>query len=191
MGLRRIRLVGEPVLRHKARTVTRFNDNLRTMVEDMTETMRESNGVGLAAPQVGVVERVIVVETPQDEDEPGSGRLYAIVNPEIVRASKEQVDGIEGCLSIPGYVGEVTRHEAVTIKGQDLRGRRVRVKAQGFLARVLQHEIDHLEGVLFIDQLTAPDRVWRVEEGQEEQAEAHSTTEELVPADLPQELTRV
>ena len=191
MGLRRIRLVGDPVLRNKARTVTRFNDNLRALVEDMSETMREANGVGLAAPQVGIMERVIVVETPEDEEEPGSGWLHAIVNPEVVRASKDQVDGIEGCLSIPGYVGEVTRHEAVTVKGQDLQGRRFRIKAQGFLARVLQHEIDHLEGVLFIDQLTAPDRVWRVEEGQEEQAEAHSTTEELVPADLPQELTRV
>jgi peptide deformylase len=181
-------VLGDPVLREKAHKVSRFHENLRTLIEDMSETMRESNGVGLAAPQVGVLERVIVVETPEDEDEPGSGQLYAVVNPEVVRASKELVDGIEGCLSIPGYVGEVTRHEAVTIKGQDPRGRKIRIKAQGFLARVFQHEIDHLEGVLFIDQLTAPDRIWHVEEGEEEEAEARATTEGLVPADSPIEV---
>jgi peptide deformylase len=151
---------------------------LRTLAEEMAETMRSARGVGLAAPQVGILERVIVVETPEDEDEPGSGRFYAVVNPEIGRASEEQVDGIEGCLSIPGYVGEVTRHETITLKGQDLRGRRIRIKAQGFLARVFQHEIDHLEGVLFIDQLTAPDRIWQVEEGEEEQAEVNGSAAE-------------
>jgi peptide deformylase len=191
MGLRQIRLLGDPVLRKKALKVTRFNDNLRTLVEEMAETMRSAKGVGLAAPQVGILERVIVVETPEEEDEPGSGRLYAVVNPKIRRASEEQVDGIEGCLSIPGYVGEVTRHETVTIRGQDLRGRRIRIKAQGFLARVFQHEIDHLEGVLFIDQLTAPDRIWRVEEGEEEQAEVNGSTAELMPTEPPLELTQV
>jgi peptide deformylase len=170
--------------------VTRFNENLKTLVEDMAETMRHSNGVGLAAPQVGVSERIIVVETPEEEEEPGSGRLYAVVNPEIVRASQEQVDGVEGCLSIPGYVGEVTRHEAVTIKGYDLQGRKIRIKAQGFLARVFQHEIDHLEGILFIDQLTAPDRIWQVEEGEEERTEAAGTTDDLQPVDIPAELTQ-
>jgi peptide deformylase len=191
MGLRQIRLLGDPVLREKTHKVTRFNENLKTLVEDMAETMRHSNGVGLAAPQVGVSERIIVVETPEEEEEPGSGRLYAVVNPEIVRASQDQVDGIEGCLSIPGYVGEVTRHEAVTIKGHDLQGRKIRIKAQGFLARVFQHEIDHLEGILFIDQLTAPDRIWQVEEGEEEQAEAAGTTEDLLPVDIPAELTQI
>jgi len=191
MGLRQIRLLGDPVLREKTHKVTRFNENLKTLVEDMTETMRYSNGVGLAAPQVGVSERTIVVETPKEEEEAGSGRLYVVVNPEIVRASQEQVDGIEGCLSIPGYVGEVTRHEAVTIKGYDLQGRKIRIKAQGFLARVFQHEIDHLEGILFIDQLTAPDRIWQVEEGEEEQAEAAGTVEELMPVEIPAELPQV
>jgi peptide deformylase len=190
MGLRRILLLGDPVLRDKARKVTRFHDNLRALIDDMTETMRASNGVGLAAPQVGVLQRIIVVETPENEDEPGSGRLYAVVNPQISRASKEQVDGVEGCLSIPGYVGEVTRCEAVTVKGQDIRGRKVRIKAKGFLARVFQHEIDHLDGVLFIDQLTAPDRIWRVEEGEEEQIEVQGDTMGLVPTSLPVELGR-
>jgi peptide deformylase len=191
MGLRQICLLGDAVLRDHTHKVTRFNDNLKALVEDMAETMRNSNGVGLAAPQVGISERVILVETPKEEDEPGSGQLYAVINPEIVRASQEQVDGIEGCLSIPGYVGEVTRHESVTIKGQDLQGRKIRIKAQGFLARVFQHEVDHLEGVLFIDRLTAPDRIWRVEEGQEEQAESEGTTDDLAPVDIPLELTQV
>lgn len=191
MGLRRIRVLGETVLRKKAKKTTRFNDNLKALVEDMIETMRDGNGVGLAAPQVGILERVIVVEIPHDDEEPDSGQLYTVINPEMVRASKELVDGIEGCLSIPGYVGEVSRHEAITIRGQDRKGRKTRIKAQGYLARVFQHEIDHLEGVLFIDQLTAPDHVWRVEEGEEEQVAAQGVTTELVPADLPLELTQV
>jgi len=185
MSLRQIRLVGDPVLRKKAHRVTRFSDDLATLVKDMTETMRNSSGAGLAAPQVGISKRIIVVETPEDEDEPGSGQLYAVVNPEIVRSSKEMVDGIEGCLSVPGYVGEVTRHQAVTIKGQDLKGRKIRTKAQGFLARAFQHEVDHLNGELFIDKLTAPDRIWPVEEGEEEQVEVKGSTKDLEPAELP------
>lgn len=191
MGLRPIRLLGDPVLREKTRKVSRFDAKLKALAADMVETMRHSDGVGLAAPQVGVLERVVVVETPEDEDEPGSGQLHVIVNPEVARASKELVDGIEGCLSIPGYVGEVNRHQAITIKGQDIKGRKVRIRAQGFLARVLQHEIDHLEGVLFIDQLTAPDRIWRVEEGEEEQAEVPGAATELIPADQPLGLTEM
>jgi peptide deformylase len=184
MSLREIKVLGDPILRKKAHRVTQFNESLATLVQDMVETMRQSDGVGLAAPQVGLRQRVIVVETPNDPDEPQSGQLYAVVNPEIVRASQEQVDGIEGCLSIPGYVGEVTRHAAITIKGQDIRGRKVRIKLQGFPARAFQHEIDHLEGILYIDRLTAPDRIWRVEEGAEEQAEVPAASVEMTPAFL-------
>ncbi len=188
MSLRQIRVLGDSVLREKSRKVTRFSDELRALADDMVETMRSSNGVGLAAPQVGVLQRLIIVETPEDEDEPGSGELHIVVNPKLIRVSEELVDGLEGCLSIPGYVGEVTRHETVVVKGQDVRGRKIRVNATGFLARVLQHEIDHLEGVLFVDQLTAPDRIWSVEEGEEEQAEASAAVAELVPAELPLEI---
>ena len=191
MGLRRIRVLGDPVLRTRAHKVTRFDETLATLVEDMVETMRDSDGVGLAAPQVGVTERVIVVEIPQEEDEPGSGQLYVVVNPEIARSSRELVDGLEGCLSIPGYVGEVARHESVTVKGQDFEGRKIRIKAQGFLARAFQHEIDHLSGILFIDKLLSPERIWRVDEGQEEQAEVQGTTAELVPAELPLEQIKI
>lgn len=188
MVLRQIRLLGDSVLRKKSRKVSRFNDELQELAGDMVETMRSAKGAGLAAPQVGILERVIVVETPEQDDEPGSGQLHVVVNPKLIRVSSDPVDGIEGCLSIPGYVGEVTRHESVVIKGQDLQGRRMRINAEGFLARVLQHEIDHLEGVLFIDQLTAPDRIWSVEEGEEEQAEVPGATAELVPAELPLEI---
>jgi peptide deformylase len=188
MSLRQIRLLGDSVLRGKSRKVTRFNDELIALADDMVETMRNSNGVGLAAPQVGVLQRLIIVETPEDEDEPGSGELHVVVNPKLIRVSDELVDGLEGCLSIPGYVGEVTRHETVVVKGQDVRGRKIRVSVAGFLARVFQHEIDHLEGVLFVDQLTAPDRIWAVEEGEEEQAEASAAVPELVPVEFPLEI---
>jgi len=187
MAMRQIRFVGDPVLRQRAHKVNRFDDDLATLVQDMAETMRYSNGVGLAAPQVGITARVIVVETPQDEDEPGSGRLYAVINPRITRASQEMVDGLEGCLSIPGYVGEVARHAAVTVKGQDLEGRKFRFKAQGLVARVFQHEIDHLHGVLYIDKLTAPDRLWRVGDGEEEEAKVQNDTSELAAAGRPLE----
>ncbi len=187
MAVRQIRLVGDPVLRKRAHKVNRFNDDLATLVQDMAETTRYSNGVGLAAPQVGITARVIVVETPLDEDEPGSGRLYAVINPRIARASQEMVDGLEGCLSIPGYMGEVTRHAAVTVKGQDLKGRKMRFKVQGLTARSFQHEIDHLDGVLYIDKLTSPDHIWCVGGGEEEEAEVRNETSELSPAECPLE----
>ena len=187
MALRQIRLVGDPVLRKRVHKVNRFDDDLATLVQDMAETMRYSNGVGLAAPQVGITARVIVVETPLDEDEPGSGRLYAVINPRIARASQEMVDGLEGCLSIPGYAGEVTRHAAVTVKGQDLEGRKIRFKVQGLTARSFQHEIDHLDGVLYIDKLTSPDHIWCVGGGEEEEAEVRNETSELSPAECPLE----
>ena len=184
MALRQIRVVGDPVLRQKAHKVTRF-DTLPELVQDMIETMHAGNGVGLAAPQVGMSERVIIVHTPEDKEEPGSGQLYVLINPQVSRASDEVIEGLEGCLSIPGYVGEVARHASVTVKGQDLKGKKMRVKASGFLARAFQHEIDHLDGVLFVDKLTAPDRIWKVEEGQEEQAEAQNDTSELQVTELP------
>ena len=186
MGLRQIRVLGDPVLRQKAHKVTRFNDTLSELVQDMVETMHTGNGVGLAAPQVGILERVIVVHTPEDEEEPGSGQLYVLINPEVGRTSDEVTEGLEGCLSIPGYVGEVARHASVTVKGQDLKGKKVRVKAKGFLARAFQHEIDHLDGVLFIDKLTAPDHIWKIEEGQEEQAEMLDDTSDLQVTESPQ-----
>ena len=127
----------------------------------MMETMKEAPGVGLAAPQVGVSLRVIVVETPEDEDDPQGGTQLQLVNPEILKQDGEQI-GEEGCLSIPGYVGIVKRAQNVTVKGLNRKGKEVKVKAGGYLARVLQHEIDHLNGVLFTDRLESPAHLFKL-----------------------------
>lgn len=156
--------IPEQVLRKKARKVTEFGSDLQNLIDDMVETMRQAPGVGLAAPQVNVSSRVIVVEFGDEEDEEAPKRLYTLVNPEIIRASTEKEMGIEGCLSIPDFIGEVERNSAVTIKAQNRRGQPVRIKADGWLARIFQHEIDHLEGVLFIDRA---DRVWKPESEEE------------------------
>jgi peptide deformylase len=122
--------------------------------------MRNEPGVGLAAPQVNVSNRLIVVEYGDEEDEDKPPKLYIVVNPEIVRQSGERELGVEGCLSIPGYAGEVERALAVTVRGQNRHGKPVKIKAHGWLARIFQHEIDHLDGVLFIDRA---EKVWKIE----------------------------
>jgi len=152
MAIREIIVEGNPILRQKARAVRRFGTRLQELVDDMFATLASANGLGLAAPQIAVSERVIVVEIPEDmEDEPDAGVRLALVNPEIIRGRGEEVAD-EGCLSVPGFYGAVKRATQVTVKAQDVEGRGVRIKAQGLLARVLQHEIDHLDGVLFIDR---------------------------------------
>jgi peptide deformylase len=172
MPVRPIVFSDNPLLRHKSRRVRRVGPGLQPLIDDMVETMHAANGIGLAAIQIGVPERVITVQLPEDEENPEGGRLYVVVNPALARQSREMEEGIEGCLSIPGWVGEVTRHHAVTVKGLDPRGRPVRIKAQGLLARVFQHEIDHCDGVLFIDHIEDPEKIWPVPEGEEEAAEA-------------------
>ena len=158
------------VLRSKARKVQAVTPKLVALAERMLETMRQANGVGLAAPQVGVSQRFFVAELPEDEENDRPRETYVLFNPEIVKSRGEQI-GYEGCLSIPGYIGEVARHEQVTIKGLDEKGRPVRLKAEGYLARVFQHEIDHLDGILFTERLTDPSTFQPVEVGQEETAE--------------------
>lgn len=159
--------LGHPTLRKKAHKVTNFKDpKFQRLIDDMTETMIAAPGVGLAAPQVDVSQRLIVVRLPDDEEskeEYGdqAGVLYVVANPEIARASEEMVEGVEGCLSIPNYLGLVDRHEAVTVKGQDRHGKEIRIKAKGWLARVFQHEIDHLDGILHIDRAS---KVWKADE---------------------------
>src|SRR5512136_572623 len=129
MPLRQIVTLPDPILRRKARLVTRFDEELQTLVEDMIETMRAAPGVGLAAPQVGVSERVIVVEYEENEaQEDSPKKLYVMVNPEIKSSSEETEEGIEGCLSVPGWQGEVQRALAVTVKGQTRRGQPMKVK---------------------------------------------------------------
>jgi len=161
-----------PILRKKAHRVMVFDKKFQTLVNDMVETMLDAPGVGLAAPQVAVSQRLIVVRLPDDEksrEEYGdqAGKLYVIANPEIIKASKEIVEGVEGCLSIPGYVGLVDRHEKVTVTGLDRQGKPMRVKASGWLARVFQHEVDHLDGRLYID---IAKEVWVPEPDDEEPA---------------------
>lgn len=169
MAIREIVTLPAPVLRRKARKVTDFGQELQDLIEDMIETMRAAPGVGLAAPQVNESLRVIVVEFGDEEDEEAPRKLYVVVNPEIVRYSKETVTGTEGCLSIPGFVGEVERFQAVTIKGFNRHGKPQRIRAEGWLARIFQHEIDHLEGVLYIDRT---EKVWKVEEAETQVAPA-------------------
>jgi peptide deformylase len=154
MTLRKIMTLPEPVLRRKARKVTDFGPELQTLIDDMVETMREAPGVGLAATQVDVQLRVIVVEYSEDEDEEEDApkKLYTLVNPEITRFDSETEIGTEGCLSIPGFVGDVERPLSITLKGQNRRGQPVKLKATGWLARIFQHEVDHLDGILFIDR---------------------------------------
>ena len=159
MTLRQIVTLPDPILRRKAKPVTRFDAELQTLIDDMIETMREAPGVGLAAPQVGIPERVIVVEYAEaDEDEDAPKKLYVMVNPEIKSASEETEEGIEGCLSVPGWQGEVERNLEVTVKGLTRRGQPMKVKAKSWMARIFQHEIDHLNGVVFTDLAT---RVWK------------------------------
>jgi peptide deformylase len=186
MTLRAIVTIGHPTLRRKAHKVTEFGPALRQLVNDMIETMRAAPGVGLAAPQVDVSQRVIVVELPADEEKGEPAQLYVFINPEIVKASREIEEGEEGCLSIPGYVGDVPRHTMVVVRGQDEYGKPQKVRAYGYLARILQHEIDHLNGVLFIDRVTDPAKIRKVtpEEAAKPSAEVREALAlaETVPA---------
>lgn len=164
MAVREIITPKNPVLRQKARKVTKFdNPKLDKLIDDMVETMLDAPGVGLAAPQVAVSRRIIVVRLPDDDDaqeEYGkdAGVLYEVINPEIIRRSREMIDGVEACLSLPGYFGKVDRHVGVTVRGYDRKGQEIRIKAREWLARVFQHEIDHLDGILFTDIAT---EIWR------------------------------
>jgi len=136
--------IGDSVLREKCMEVHKFNDNLHRLLDNMAETMYAEQGVGLAAPQVGIPKRVVVIDT--------EGELIELVNPVIVESSGNQT-GEEGCLSIPGEYEEVSRAAEVTVKGQDREGREITLTGSGMLARAIQHEIDHLDGVLFVDRV--------------------------------------
>ncbi|HNO85997.1 MAG TPA: peptide deformylase, partial [Anaerolineales bacterium] len=171
MALREIVFLPEPVLRRKAKPVTKFDKELQTLIDDMIETMREAPGVGLAAPQVNISQQLAVIEYDEDEDEeenedapPKPKKLYVIINPEIIKASEEKVMGIEGCLSIPGLQGEVERHQSIQVKALNRHGSPVKLKVDGWMARIFQHEIDHLNGVLFTDRAT---RVWKPREDED------------------------
>lgn len=143
MALRNIRVDGDEVLRKKAKPVKEMTDHLRELIDDMFDTMYEANGVGLAAPQIGILKRIVVIDV-------GEGPL-ALINPEIIEQSGEQT-GEEGCLSIPGMVGDVTRPMNVTARAYDEDMNEFTIEAEGLLARCICHELDHLDGVLYSDK---------------------------------------
>jgi len=157
----------QPVLREKAKKVPRVDTSIQKLLDDLAETMLDAPGAGLAANQIGVLLRVCVVKGDENQ-------IWGLVNPVIVKSAGSQV-GYEGCLSKPGWVGEVERYDAVVVKGLNRHGKQVRIKSTGFTARAFQHELDHLDGVLFTDRLTSLDTLRRVEDlvGEEqEEAEA-------------------
>lgn len=156
MAVRPILNFDQPVLREKARKVARVDTSVQRLIDDLAETMLAAPGVGLAANQIGVPLRVCVVKGDDNQ-------IWGLVNPEIIKSDGVQI-GYEGCLSYPGWVGEVARHETVVVKGRNRRGKQVRIKSTGFTARAFQHELDHLDGVLFIDRLTNLDTLRRVED---------------------------
>lgn len=153
-----------PVLRKKAVKLRKADAALAKLADDMFETMLVAPGVGLAAPQIGKSIRLIVVHVPEDEDDGTEEVSLRLINPEIIKSSGEQI-GAEGCLSIPGIAGNVKRAQQVTVKAIDMDNKPVRIKADGYLAVVLQHEIDHLDGIMFTDRIENPkEDLWMVEE---------------------------
>ncbi|RKD27837.1 peptide deformylase [Caminicella sporogenes DSM 14501] len=144
MAIRNIRKNDDPILRKVSKTVDKIDDKIKELIDDMAETMYNADGVGLAAPQVGILKRVIVIDI--------GGGLIELINPEILSEKGKQID-IEGCLSVPNVTGKVERPERVKVKGLDRNGEEVIIEAKGFLARAFCHEIDHLNGILFVDKL--------------------------------------
>jgi peptide deformylase len=166
MAIREIIFTPDPVLRRKAHKVTTFDQNLQVLIDDMIETMRAAPGVGLAAPQVNVSERLVVIEYAPEEEEGKEDvpkKLFVLINPEILETSEEKVNGTEACLSIPRMMGDVERHKQITVKALNRHGKAVKIKVRGWLARIFQHEIDHLEGVLYTDRAS---KIWRVQDNE-------------------------
>jgi peptide deformylase len=170
MSVRPIVLLGDPRLRLRGETVDSFGKALHELLDDLTDSMRHAPGVGLAAPQLGEPLRACVIEV---ED-----TLYELVNPQIVRAHGDDRD-LEGCLSIPGYVAYVTRREKVWVVAQNRHGKKIKVAGSGLLGRALQHELDHLDGKLYIDYLDSMDDLIAVGQGDEDDAEVREATSAL------------
>jgi peptide deformylase len=144
----------DPVLRRKAQKVTNIDRSIQKLVDNMIDTMRAVSGVGLAAPQVGVSLRVAVIEIPGEE-------VITLINPEVVKKQGER-SLIEACLSVPGYHGEIKRAVRIKVKAQDRQGKHIRITSEGLLAQALEHEIDHLNGTLYVDHLESPDKLQEV-----------------------------
>ena len=169
MAIRKIRIFPDPILRKKCRTVRRVDDDVRKLAADMVETLIDAEGVGLAANQVGVLKRVIALHLPEEEP-------YWLVNPEIIRRNgQREVD--EGCLSLPGYTGLVSRSVSITARALDENGSKWRVTAEELLAQALEHEVDHLNGIMFMDHLLEHERLREVgAEPEEGETHLHDVT---------------
>ncbi len=155
MTIRQLRALPDPALRQKAKRVSTIGSSIQQLIDDMVETMQQAKGVGLAAPQVGVFLRVVVLQMPGEEP-------ITVINPQIVKRSGER-EVSEACLSVPGYVGEIKRSVSVTVKGRDRQGKAIRLKDTDLMAQALEHELDHLDGVLYIDRIESPDKLHKVE----------------------------
>ncbi|MBT9163565.1 MAG: Peptide deformylase 1 [Chloroflexi bacterium] len=149
---------GNPILRQKSKRISSIDGSIQKLIDDMIETMRDANGAGLAAPQIGKLLRVIVIGLPGEEP-------FALINPQIMKKSGER-EVVEGCLCFPGYRGKMKRAVSITAKGRDRHGKEVRLKAEDLLAQTLEHEIDHLHGVLYIDHLQGEDSLYRIHQGE-------------------------
>jgi peptide deformylase len=152
-----IRTLPDPVLRQKAKKISGLDPSIKKLIDSMIDTMYEANGVGLAAPQIGVSLRLVVIRMPEDDAEE-----IVLINPEVIKSSGErEVD--ERCLSVPGYSGKVKRACCVTVKAKDENWKEIRIKADELLAQALEHEIDHLNGILYVDRLESPDKLTKLE----------------------------
>lgn len=186
MSLLPIRIFGDPVLRERAVEVTDFDDGLRRLADDMLETMRAATGAGLAANQVGVLRRLFTYEWVEERG--GEGQFGALVNPEVVETSDEVQEGEEGCLSFPGLFYPTERPLRARVKAQDVHGEALEMVGEGMLARIFLHEIDHLNGILFIDHLALHDRkeaMRRIREGELERAAEAAGEHRVEPEGLP------
>jgi peptide deformylase len=167
MAILPIVLEGDPRLRQKASKIRSVDDSLRKLAADMHETMNDAPGVGLAGPQVGVMRRIIVVFVPGEYIGEGEPDIRTtLINPEIIKGHGCEV-ATEGCLSIPSWVGDVPRYEAITVKAMNLDNKEIRIKAKGYFARVIQHEVDHLDGILFVDRVEDKSTLREVQEDEE------------------------
>lgn len=152
MAIRKIRTDEDPILRKKSKTVTNYNDRLKVLIDDMFETMDLAPGVGLAAPQIGILKRIIVVDNREEDNDEGEEPMrFYMINPEIIEKDGEEVS-MEGCLSVPGKQGTVKRAKHIKVKYNDLEGKENLMEAEDFLARIIQHETDHLDGILYTDK---------------------------------------
>jgi peptide deformylase len=161
VAVRRIVQLGEPVLRQKAKKIHRVDPSVQQLIDDLIETVQHAHGAGLAAPQIGVPLRAIV--TYADE------KMRIVLNPEIVEMSEDEIEQDEGCLSIPGWYGPVRRKARVTVRGLNRKGKPIKIKSEGFEARAFQHEVDHLNGVLFVDRMDDRSKLHKVESEEEDE----------------------